>query len=231
MPFRWSAAFSPASAATSRGARRRVALRRAARRTRRVGLRRTAASACAFARPKFLLRLRLLPFGSSFMLTLARAPSRVRSRPRLATLALRPHSRPRLICALRSRSRRRLVPWVCVPHSHRPSRRHRRAHSRARARSALGDSAATVAPPPHVGVLHQAKARPRSRRPIRGSAQLPTCAPHSSTCSTVARARFARDAPPPQPPLLVFDSFRRLTRHLQQRRASGLLPSTTARGC
>ena len=47
---RWSA--SSASAATSRGARRRVALRRAARRTRRVGLRRTAASTCAFARSK-----------------------------------------------------------------------------------------------------------------------------------------------------------------------------------
>ena len=46
----------------------------------------------------------------------------------------------------------------------------------------------------------------------------------------------ARDAPSPQPPLLVFDSLRRrqllahFTRHLQQRRASGLLPSTTARG-
>ena len=54
---------SSASAATSRGARRRVAPRRAARRTRRVGLRRTAASACVFARQFWLLRLRLLPFG------------------------------------------------------------------------------------------------------------------------------------------------------------------------
>ena len=170
------------------------------------------------------------PHANSRARALTRALSLARD-DALATLALRPYSRPVLVCALRSRSRRRLVPWVCVPHSHRPSRRHRRAHSRARARSALGDSEATVTPPPHVGVLHQAKARPRSRRPIRGSAQLPTCAPHSSTCSTVARARFARDTPPPQPPLLVFDSFRRLTRHLQQRRASGLLPSTTARGC
>ena len=52
---RWSA--SSASAATSRGTRRGVAPRRAARRTRRVGLRRSAASACVFARQSWLLRL------------------------------------------------------------------------------------------------------------------------------------------------------------------------------
>ena len=69
---------------------------------------------------------------------------------------------------------------------------------------------------------------------------------HSRPC-LVAPQRFARLSAPafaraalslcfpraavPQRPLLAFFSFRRLTRHLQQRRASGLLPSTTARGC
>ena len=78
LPLRWSASLE--SAATSRGARHRVALRRAARRTRRVGLRCAAASACAFARPKFLLRLRLLPFGLLRHLRRPRAARRVESR-------------------------------------------------------------------------------------------------------------------------------------------------------
>ena len=96
LPLRWSA--SSASAATSRGARHRVALRRAARRTRRVGLRCTAASACAFARRNLLLRLRLLSFGffSGICGDLARRAASSRAASSCATDAPRraaPHGR------------------------------------------------------------------------------------------------------------------------------------------
>ena len=83
-----------------------------------------------------------------------------------------------------------------------------------------------------VDVL-QVTAQPRSRRP-------PT-----STCSTRRKRGHDRAVPSAgrpgcqrahlthqrAPPSCALFSFRRLTRHPQQRRAGGLLPFTTARGC
>ena len=158
-----------------------------------------------------------------FTFTSLRRHTQMTSRVRASARAPLLHLNHLCSCSTRSGGSRGTCSSAALAVSCRPRRLEAASQVTARPRSRR---------PPHVGVLHQAKARPRSRRPIRGSAQLPTCAPHSSTCSTVARARFvARDAPPPQPPLLAFDSFWRLTRHLQQRRASSLLPSTTARGC